>query len=860
MEPRGGQTGEGSRCRTVEVWRAASFLFLLLVCCMTRLYNLGWKAIMHDETLFVYYTYFQLFDGLDYHYLPILHGPTMMQLQAIVFHLFGASDYTMRLGVALLGVGGFFWVWALRPWLGQFGTWVALAFYALSPGITCFQRFYHMDSLYLFNALWIIASLAHWWRSRKPWWLVSAMAGSALLFSTKASSVFVFFSLFTFLLLLLLSDYLGWLLKGRDHARLEFERPGAPFPNPFLLTLLVGGFVVLVLTQVFEGIKYDGDVVDAIGHDWVLRDVRSIPLALGWEKLTPETAPDAGIAASPLLWRVFYGGLFGGLLLLFSAMRFCANRHIGFREFPLALWSRVHSARWHLVGVAGLGLFVYMFIFTTGLRFPLGPFETFSNTWSYWGGQHEWGRIGGPFHQHLLNLVVYEMPSVLTILAAWIGGLFCLRWSRFMAVSFFLIIEAVAGFHKLIFSGLQQLPSDAAVPIPLEIPILKHFVIGGALLGLVTLAFPKSGRVLCPLALGAAIVYAVTVFGSDAWGEALRTIVYRDDTAIMLKGRPVSLAEFMEIQFNFDGGSSIALVVVLVFFATVYTWKSLERGERFHAFLVWWLVTAAGAASYAREAVPQVGIHVMMPAILLAASHLNRLHGRLEAPQRRLVLYAALGVFLLWNAKASFNLNFRNADDVRERMVYGHTPQQVRQQARFIQEYRRIAPVRMEQGKIISWIVQNNQPTKEKQLRVGIQSDQVIWQLRWYLRNTEWVEEKDLSKLIEDNYEFIFAKDDEDKLNPQLAEKYHLFRSCAIRFWLPRPLESERLLNAWKLMIPGHYLDNTPQAGPAWDAKQEWRKVWRYLLLRETFDGGSATGGGTISSSQYIFCVRKDLY
>ncbi|MEO8376629.1 MAG: hypothetical protein ABI579_03075, partial [Candidatus Sumerlaeota bacterium] len=117
--------------RTNRVWIVASFFFLFAICMMTRLYDLGWKAIMHDETLFVYYTYFQLFDKWDYTYLPILHGPTMMELQALIFHLFGASDYTLRLGVALLGVGGFFWVYALRPWLGTIGTWVALAFYAL---------------------------------------------------------------------------------------------------------------------------------------------------------------------------------------------------------------------------------------------------------------------------------------------------------------------------------------------------------------------------------------------------------------------------------------------------------------------------------------------------------------------------------------------------------------------------------------------------------------------------------------------------------------------------------------------------------------------------------------------------------
>ncbi|MEO8376693.1 MAG: hypothetical protein ABI579_03415, partial [Candidatus Sumerlaeota bacterium] len=143
-------------------------------------------------------------------------------------------------------------------------------------------------------------------------------------------------------------------------------------------------------------------------------------------------------------------------------------------------------------------------------------------------------------------------------------------------------------------------------------------------------------------------------------------------------------------------------------------------------------------------------------------------------------------------------------------------------------------------------------------LHVGIQSDQVIWPMRWYLRNVEWKEEKDLQKLLDEAPEFIFANEDGEK-DPRLVEKYLIYRSCAIRFWLPKPLDSTRLINIWKMMIPGHYLDNSAQAGQAYDAMQEWRKVWRYLLLRETFDGGSP-GSGNFSGSMYLFCVRKDLY
>ncbi|MCC6546630.1 hypothetical protein IT570_05630, partial [Candidatus Sumerlaeota bacterium] len=833
--------------RTKHVWVTASFIFLFLVCLMTRLYDLGWKAIMHDETLFVYYTYYQLFDKWDYTYLPILHGPTMMELQALIFHLFGSSDYTLRLGVALLGVGGFFWVAALRPWLGRLGTWVALAFYALSPGITAFQRFLHMDSLYLFNALWAIVSLAHWWRTRKNAWLASAIVGSWVLFSTKASSLFVFFSLFTFFILLIVADLSGWVVKGKSFGGIDQHAARRRFPSPILLTLIVWTLVVLIITQVFEGIHYDDDVVKELGHDWVLRDVLSLPLALGWNVLTPDQAAEAGVAASPALWRSVYVGLFVMLLAIFSLFKVACERRLGQREVIRALCDRIHAARWGLVGGMLLGFFCYLWIFTTGFQNAMGPFEIFGKTWAYWGGQHEWGRIGGPFHQHLLNLAIYDTPSLALVLTVWVAGLFTARPSRFAALALFLLLVPVLAFHKLLFSGMEVEPPGGGALVPIAVNYAKAIAIVAAAIGVITFIQPRFAKPLLPLALLALIVFSVVFFSGDHWNSIFNDNLYHNGAPVMLKNRHVTLAEYMEIKFNFDGGSSLAIVFVLVFFAVVHAWRALERGERFLAFLIWWFVTAAGAASYAREAVPQVGIHVVMPCILLAAYYAQRIYTRMQVPAQKAAFFAILGLSLLWSAKGTCNLNFRNADDVRERMVYGHTTPQVLADANYIQKYRAIAPARVEpQTKTIYWILQNNDPLKVKDLRVAIQSDQVIWPMRWYLRNVDWKEEKDMKNILSDSPHFIFANDDEDKTNPELGEKYHIYRGCALRFWLPTPLDSARLINIWKMMIPGHYLDNSPQAGQAYDATQEWRKVWRYLLLRETFDGGKP-GSGTFS-------------
>jgi predicted membrane-bound mannosyltransferase len=847
---------KNERHRSTTVWQWAALAFLFLTCCMTRLYDLGWKSIMHDEALFVYYTHFQLYKEWTYQYLPILHGPAMLQLQAMIFHLFGSTDFTMRLGCALLGIGGFYWIYQLRHWLGRVGTWSALTFYTLSPGITFYQRFYRNDALYLFTSLWIVTSFAYWWKDRKPAWLASAVIACTVLFTNKESSLFVYFSVITFFVILVIHDLSSGLLSGQLRVK-KIQKSTSHLPNPFFLTIILGGFIVLCLTQIFEGIKYDDDVVRALGHNWVLKDVKTIPVLLGWTELDSTSAPDAGGMASSGVWKLFYGGLFFGLLAVFSLFRLSVKYNLGQTGFLSRFWDKAYASRWHLLGAVSAGIVIYLGVFTSLFTKDIGFFEIYADTWSYWGGQHEWGRIGGPFHQHLLNMLIYELPVVLIVGLCWFFGLFQVRTTRATAIAFFLMLLAVGGFHHLIFSGIEVMPGAKGTYIALSVNWLKYIFLGLFFVGGTILIFPKSGKVLVPVSFVSLVLYSFIYLHTTHWGQVIRESIYRDGVPIKMSNRHVSLWDFMEIQFNFDGGTSLAIVLILIFFATIYTWISLEKGQRFHAFLIWWTVTATGAASYAREAVPQVGIHAMLPLGLLAASYLNQYFKTIQRPTWRTACVCVLGFFALWTAKTSFNLNFRNSDDVRERLVYGAVPHCLVDHCQFVEKYHAIAPVRVK-GKTLDWVAHNNHPTWEKQVRVGVSSGAVTWPVRWYLRDIDWIEEPKPDNFVTKNYEFLFVEENELS-TPQLKETYLTFTGSTIRFYQPKSLDSDRLIGIWKMMIPGHYLDGTPQAGEAWNAKAEWKKIWRYMMLRETFDGG-IPGSGNVSGTQYVFCVRKDLY
>jgi predicted membrane-bound mannosyltransferase len=838
--------------------RCVFFTVLVALLLFTRLWDLGTKTMMHDELLFVNYTYRDLFLNWTYMYLPILHGPIMLQFQNLVFHVFGVSDYSARLGVAILGISSFFFLWKLRYWLGEWGTWFVLAFYVLSPGITFFQRFFHQDAMYLFCALWIICSLANWWRTRDGRWAASALIAATALFTNKASALFIYFSVITFVAVLIIHDISAYFFQGKANRIPEYLERVPKLPGIWLPALGFVAFVVLALTQTFEGIVYDGDVRNAIGHDWVLRDVRSIPILFNWVVVEPGSAPDAHGAEKPAFWLAFYGALLGGALLVAGVLHVAIRQRLGHHEVLVSLWRRVHAARYYLGAAACASLFLYLWIYTTAFEHRIGVFEIYARTWSYWGGQHEWGRIYGPFHQHGVNLLLYELPAVLLILGAWLLALWKQKPSGALGIAFFLMVLPVAAFHKLIFSGLQVPAAGGTMAVDAGVHWLRNIVFGGVAVGVILLIAPRAAKLLVPASLVGLVLYSIAFLSSERWANLLTQPIYRGGDPVMLATRHVNLKDFIEIQFNFDAGWNILLVMMLVFFATLYTWQAIQERRRFEAFCVWWFVTMFGSAAYAREAVPQVGIHVMLPAIVLAGIYLTRL---MEIHQRfpiTKLIGAGLLLAVLWNSKATFNLNFHLNDQPRERMAYGPASDDVKAHMDFIRAYHRIAGLRMEDGRALFFTAPND-VHRHKDVQVYIkQLDQVTWPAKWYLRHIEYTEGNSPDQAIEEGWDFLFLAVGDVDAYPKLDEKYHIHRGRGTTFWTPSPLDPRVMTDVWKQMIPGHYLDNTPQAADAYNSTTEWRLLWRYMLHREYFDGTNRPYP-SLSSFEYLFCYRKDL-
>ncbi|MCH2310965.1 MAG: TIGR03663 family protein [SAR202 cluster bacterium] len=171
-----------------------------------RFWDLGSRALHHDESLHAYFSW-QLSIGNGYVHNPMMHGPLQFELNAVLFYIFGVTDVTARSLYAVFGVLLVVCPLLLRDKLGRAGCFIAALLLAFSPALLYFSRFARNDILI---AVWTFALIAFLWRyldSGKNRYLFGTAFALALSFSSKESTYFT---------VAILSIYLGFILIRRN--------------------------------------------------------------------------------------------------------------------------------------------------------------------------------------------------------------------------------------------------------------------------------------------------------------------------------------------------------------------------------------------------------------------------------------------------------------------------------------------------------------------------------------------------------------------------------------------------------------------------------------------------------------------
>ena len=222
-------------------WEAGSYLFLLLTALSMRLWDLGSRAMHHDESMHALYSWY-LALGNGYQHNPLLHGPFQFHANAAIFSFFGDSDFTARLLYVLFGTALVGLPWLLRGWLGRTGALLTALLLAFSPTLLYFSRFARNDILMAVWALALVICIWRYLRDGQPRYLYLLAAILALAFATKETA-YLTVALLGLFLLALSGAWRVW-----EGLRLPSGRSGV------LLILLVSlslpqGAAVLVLAQ-----------------------------------------------------------------------------------------------------------------------------------------------------------------------------------------------------------------------------------------------------------------------------------------------------------------------------------------------------------------------------------------------------------------------------------------------------------------------------------------------------------------------------------------------------------------------------------------------------------------------------------
>ena len=187
---RGGEEGLLDRLVAVRLqvnWQLAAYAALIVVAGGMRFWDLGTRALHHDESLHAW-TAWKLFQGQGYEHQPWMHGPLQFFGTAASFFLFGVSDYTARILPAVAGSAAVALPFFLRKRLGAIGALLAAAGIAFSPTLLYFSRFARNDVYIALFTLGLVACLWRYVDERKPLYLYIAALVLGISFATNEST------------------------------------------------------------------------------------------------------------------------------------------------------------------------------------------------------------------------------------------------------------------------------------------------------------------------------------------------------------------------------------------------------------------------------------------------------------------------------------------------------------------------------------------------------------------------------------------------------------------------------------------------------------------------------------------------
>lgn len=159
-------------------------LFSLLV----RLWGLGGRIFHWDEGR-VGYWILRYHETGQFHYRPIVHGPFIQHVDALLFHVVPATDFWARVPVAVVSAGLPLTAWLLRRHLDDVELVALGLLLSLDPLVLYYSRFMRSDALVATFAFAAFALLVRAYDTRRPRLGYPAAVALALAFASKENAL-----------------------------------------------------------------------------------------------------------------------------------------------------------------------------------------------------------------------------------------------------------------------------------------------------------------------------------------------------------------------------------------------------------------------------------------------------------------------------------------------------------------------------------------------------------------------------------------------------------------------------------------------------------------------------------------------
>ena len=400
-------------------WEIAAYATVIATAAGMRLWDLGSRALHHDESLHAYYAW-RLSEGHGFKHDPMMHGPLQFESSAALLTLFGDNDYSSRVLYALAGTALVAMPFFFRARLGRLGALFVSVLLAFSPAMLYFSRFARNDILIALLALGIVTAFWRYLDGGKNRYLYITSGLLALAIATKETAYILIAVLGLYVVLRFVTEVWArargitgaddtppptFLKRLSNAAKSTFQRSVGPSG-----VSRSGSFLVLLVTLTLP------QWAAAVG---VLQDT---PL-LSWMNVVltnPEGTWPVGAPAGGGL--VIAGLVVAGFLAI--------SGYLGYR-WNWSVWWRC----------AIIFYVVWVLLYSTFFTNPVGIGSGIWQSLGYWLVQQGEARGGQPWYYYLVITPIYEF---LPLLLGAVASVYYLR--RRDAFAHFLVYWAALSF------------------------------------------------------------------------------------------------------------------------------------------------------------------------------------------------------------------------------------------------------------------------------------------------------------------------------------------------------------------------------------------------------------------------------